>query len=76
MVIAAANEDIFTFLNGERNLTVAADLQIAAAMRKRRRMVLSPLITSGRAESVCGNIGTGVMASSDGVRIGPPAESE
>ena len=76
MVIAAANEDIFTFLNGERNLTVAADLQIAAAMRKRRRMVLSPLITSGRAESVCGNIGTVVMASSDGVRIGPPAESE
>ncbi len=33
-------------------------------------MVLSPLITSGRAERVCGNIGTRVMASSDGVRLG------
>lgn len=76
VIIAAANEDIFSFLNGKRNLAVAADLRVAAAMGKRRRMVLSPLITSGRAESVCGNIGTVVIASSDGVRIGPPAESE
>jgi hypothetical protein len=75
-IIAAANEHIFTFLDRQRDLAVAADLQIAAAVRKRRRMVLSPLITSGRAESVCGNMGTRVMASSDGVRIGPPAESE
>ncbi|MNT90762.1 hypothetical protein D3C72_2317450 [compost metagenome] len=34
------------------------------------------LITSGRAESVCGNMGTSVIASRDGVRIGPPAERE
>jgi hypothetical protein len=75
VIITAADKDIFTILNRQRYLAVAADLQVAAAVRKRRRMVLSPLITSGRAESVCGNIGTRVMASSDGVRIGPPAEN-
>lgn len=59
MVIAAANEDIFTFLNGERNLTVAADLRVVTAMGKRRRMVLSPLITSGRAEAYAGTSAPG-----------------
>ncbi len=33
-------------------------------------------ITSGRADNVCGNMGTRVIASREGVRIGPPAERE
>ncbi len=76
MVIAAANQHIFSFLNRQRYLAVAANFQIATAMRKRRRIVLLLLMTNGRADKVCGNIGTVVIASSEGVRIGPPAESE
>lgn len=33
-------------------------------------------MTSGRADNVCGNMGTRVIASREGVRIGPPAERE
>lgn len=74
MIITAANQYVFTFLYRQGYLAVTADLEIVPAMRKRRRIVLLLLITSGRAESVCGNIGTSVMASREGVRIGPPAE--
>lgn len=76
MVITATNQDIFTFLNRKCYLAVATDFRVVTAMRKRRRIVLLLFMTSGRADNVCGNMGTVVIASREGVRIGPPAERE
>lgn len=73
MVITATNQDIFTFLNRQCYLAVATDFRVVTAMRKRRRIVLLLFMTSGRADNVCGNMGTGNRIQR-GVRIGPPAE--
>ena len=66
MVITATNQDIFTFLNRQCYLLSQLISKVVTAMRKRRRIVLLLFMTSGRADNVCGNMGTVVIASRGG----------
>ena len=75
VIITAADQHIFTILNRQRYLAIAANLEVATALEKAQAN-RAVTVDHQRRDSVCGNMGTRVIASSEGVRIGPPAERE
>lgn len=76
MIVAATDNHLFPILDWQRYLTVTADLQIATLQRETQANRAIAINHQGRADKVCGNIGTSVIASNEGDTMGPPADSE